>query len=742
MSEKNHIAHVALPVPLDKLFDYKMPPNASAVVGVRVKVPFGRQHLIGIIEKIDNETSFTEKKLKYIDLILDEKPVWDALLQRLLKWASAYYHYPIGKALMDLLPAHLRKGETTQRAQVQLYKLTEKGKEQPFTKFTRAIKQARVLRLLSQGPLSKLDLQEQEISPSVLKTLVEKQWIEKISQAPQDIHWHQDYQITEEKFVLNTEQAIAVSVINQHLDSQSDEGFATFLLEGVTGSGKTEVYLNTVEKVLSQGKQVLILVPEISLTPQTMARVRKRFNVPMAMLHSGMTDVQRLQVWLDARDNQIALVLGTRSALFVPFDNLGLIIVDEEHDLSYKQQDGFKYHARDLAVLRANFAHIPIVLGSATPSIESIYNAENGKYHYLQLTQRAGNAKQAQAYCLDVKGLYLKSGLSAPLIANMRRHIEQGNQVMLFLNRRGYSPSIICHECGWVATCPRCDIPYTFHKQTHTVNCHHCGSQHSIPVQCGDCGSTQLQTVGVGTEQLEEQLALLFPDVKSVRIDQDSTRKKGQLERLLKGIRENEYQILIGTQLLAKGHHFPNVTLVALIDVDASLFSSDFRAAEKLSQLFVQVSGRAGRSSKMGEVVLQTHHPEHPLLQSLLHQGYQKLSRELLIERKQTQLPPYTSLAMLGAEANNSGVVEQFLQQVRDILQSHPLYSASQVPILGPLPAPISKRSGRYRWQLLLQTPNRTMMKQLIDSAYSSIALLPLSKKIKWSWDIDPQDLS
>lgn len=730
------IAHVALAVPLDSLFDYRIPDGVRVVEGVRVKVPFGTRTLIGIVKQIDTQTEFSDSQLKDIIQVLDEAPIWSESLQRLLEWASSYYQYPLSSTLIGLLPAHLRKGEKAQRNNLEKYAITERGREQPLNTLKRAVKQARTLQLLSNAPLSKVELGEQEISTATLKSLLDKEWIELLVEPASDNRWHQQVVITEEKPRLNPEQAIAVAAIN------AQQNFSTYLLEGITGSGKTEVYLNVIESVLQQGRQALVLVPEISLTPQTIARFQKRFNVPMSVIHSGLNDTQRLQVWLDARDNQTALVLGTRSALFVPFHNLGIIIIDEEHDLSYKQQDGFKYHARDLAVLRANLDNIPIVLGSATPSIESIHNAEGGKYHHLELTQRAGNAVQAKVSALDVKGLYLQAGLSAPLIAQMRQHIQQGNQVMLFLNRRGYAPSIICHECGWIAKCPRCDMPYTYHKNINTLSCHHCGSQSFIPKQCNDCGSTQLQTAGLGTEQLEEQLAQIFPEVNSVRIDQDSIRRKGELERLLTGIKENKYQILIGTQLLAKGHHFPNVTLVALIDVDSSLFSSDFRAQERLAQLFVQVSGRAGRASKVGEVLLQTHHPEHPLIQSLLHKGYRSVSRELLYERQLTQLPPFTSLVLLRAEGNSSDMVEQFLRQVKDVFQVHPLYSAQATPVLGPIPAPISKRSGRYRWQLLLQTPNRTLMKQILTGAKAGIQLLPLSKKVKWSLDIDPQDMS
>ena len=393
------------------------------------------------------------------------------------------------------------------------------------------------------------------------------------------------------------------------------------------------------------------------------------------VIHSGLNDTERLNAWLSARDKAAGIIIGTRSALLAPFADLGIIIVDEEHDSSYKQQDSLRYHARDVAVMRAAKENIPIVLGTATPALETLHNALTGKYHHLHLTQRAGLSVPTTNHVLDVKGLFLESGLSAPLIAQMRRHLQAGNQVLLFLNRRGFSPALMCHECGWIADCKRCDAYYTYHQNSREMRCHHCGSQHPVLHQCGSCGSTHLVTVGVGTEQLETQLSELFPEYKSIRIDRDSTRRKGSLETALQAIRNGEYQILIGTQMLAKGHHFPDVTMVGLLDVDGSLYSSDFRAAERFAQLFIQVSGRAGRSSKPGEVFLQTHHPEHALLQALLNKGYNEFAQTALQERKMAALPPYSYLTLVRAEANDSQQVEDFLRQMRHTFESHPQFA-------------------------------------------------------------------
>ncbi|WP_318466809.1 primosomal protein N' [Photobacterium leiognathi] len=730
-----NIARVALPVPLDKTFDYLIKSDDMPVIGGRVQVPFGRQRLVGIVTALTDHSDFPLEQLKPIQKVIDKAPLWMPPLFDLLKWASQYYQYPLGDTLANAMPALLRKGREASQATLKFWALTEAGKAQPLNGLTRAPKQAQLLRLLQNGSMSHDSLLNEDVSSATLKAVSNKGWIVEQQQQQKDKNWHQHFAVTEEKPRLNEEQALAIATVNSNPD------FGCYLLEGVTGSGKTEVYLNLLEPVLAAGKQALILVPEIGLTPQTINRFRRRFNVPLETVHSGLNDSERMAAWLAGRDNQAGIIIGTRSALFTPFANLGIIIVDEEHDPSYKQQDSLRYHARDLAVMRANKENIPVVLGSATPALETLHNAKTGKYHHLHLTKRAGNAQLARHGVIDVKGLYLDAGLSAPLIAEMRKHLNAGNQVMLFLNRRGFSPAMMCHECGWIAECTRCDAYYTLHQQSGELRCHHCATQRPIMPQCEQCGSTQLLPVGVGTEQLENQLATLFPEYKTVRIDRDSTRRKGALENYLEAIKNNEYQILIGTQMLAKGHHFPNVTLVALIDVDSALFSNDFRASERLAQLFIQVAGRAGRASKPGEVLLQTHHPDHQLLQSLLHKGYGVFSQAALTERKQAMLPPYTHLVLVRAEANESDTVCQLLQQIRGIFESSPVYD-QDCCVLGPNPAPLARRAGRYRWQLILQTPNRKALQQILSIAKPAIQLLPLAKKVRWSIDVEPQDLT
>lgn len=729
------IARIALPVPLDRLFDYLIPEGCAPVVGGRVCVPFGRQKLIGIVTDLVSESELALDKLKPIDEVLDIKPVWSGPLFSLLKWCSQYYHFPLGDTLANAMPVALRKGRGAEIQPQLFWSVTEAGKNKLVAGMGRAVKQAKVLTMLESGQLPHEAMVEAEVSRSVLNTLEEKGWITAQEIAPQRKIWSDDIDNVADKPRLNEEQAIAIASIN------SCDGFGCYLLDGVTGSGKTEVYLNAMLPVLQRKEQVLVLVPEIGLTPQTIERFRRRFNVPIEVLHSGLNETERLNAWLAARDGQAGIIIGTRSALFTPFHRLGMIIVDEEHDASYKQQDSLRYHARDVAVMRANHEQIPIVLGSATPSLETLQNALSGKYYHLELTQRAGNALPTKNHILDIKGLYLESGLSAPLIAKMREHLKAGNQVLLFLNRRGYSPALMCHECGWIAECKRCDAYYTYHQHSKELRCHHCGSQRPVIHQCHECGSTQMVTVGVGTEQLEKQLSVLFPEYSTIRIDRDNTRRKGSLDTALEDIRHGKHQILIGTQMLAKGHHFPDVTLVAILDVDSALYSSDFRAAERLAQMYIQVSGRAGRASKPGEVILQTHHPEHDLLASLLNHDYRHFALSALKERKLALLPPFSYLTLFKAESNQSDCAETFLRQVRQTLEVHPLFN-DQCLIMGPIPAPVAKKAGRFRWQLLLQVESRSVMQKLVFGSKFSFNLLPLAKRVRWSIDVEPQDLS
>lgn len=535
-----------------------------------------------------------------------------------------------------------------------------------------------------------------------------------------------------QSLALNAEQHIAVNTILQYSNQ-----FQPFLLEGITGSGKTEVYLQVAAEVLKAQKQILVLVPEISLTPQTLKRFQTRFNCQVYAYHSRITASKRTQVWQRVRNNEPIVVIGTRSAIFLPFINSGLIIIDEEHDPSFKQQDSFRYSARDLAVLRAQQSNCPIILGSATPAFETLSNVMSGKYKKLSLPHRVTSCTLPQMSLIDVRHKKLESGLSSQLIAKMRYHFERQGQVLLFINRRGYSPTLMCYDCGWIAECSHCDARLTYHHKRKLLICHHCLHQRKVPSHCSSCEAQALHPIGQGTERIEETLTKIFPHLKIARIDSDATRQKGNLDLLLSLAEKNEARLLIGTQMLAKGHHFPHLSLVGIVDADSGLLSTDFRAIERMAQLIIQVAGRAGRVHQAGEVMIQTFHPDHPLLQQMLKQDYTELAQQLLEERRECQLPPFSHWALLRAESLQSAHSEKFLQD----LQKQLITKSRSVKILGPIPAPMSKRQGHYRFQLLLQSQDRKSLHDVLSYSTDLLEENKFSKKVRWSLDVDPIEI-
>lgn len=729
------VVQVALPVPLARNFDYLLPAHLPAPVpGARVSVPFGKRKAVGVVVGLGETSDFPLEQLKPVYEVLDSESLYPASLWRILLWAAEYYHYPLGEVLFHAMPVLLRQGKPAREAPLWQWFITESGRETAPESLKRAPRQQQALAALRQRNLYRHEIGQHDITDATLQALRAKGLCDLQTQqrAPQD--WRTGYAVKGERLRLNTEQATAVGAIRAE-----DDRFAAWLLAGITGSGKTEVYLSVLENVLASGKQALVLVPEIGLTPQTIARFRERFNAPVDVLHSALNDSERLAVWLRARHGETAIVIGTRSALFTPFAQLGVIIIDEEHDSSYKQQEGWRYQARDLAVFRARQENIPIVMGTATPALETLHNVQTGKYRQLNLSRRAGNARQATQQLIDLKGVKLQGGLSPMLIKKIGEHLQANNQVLLFLNRRGFSPAMLCHECGWIAECQRCDRYYTLHQHHRQLRCHHCDSQRPIPHQCPQCGSTHLVPVGLGTEQLEQNLSEQFPGVPLSRIDRDTTSRKGALEQHLADVHRGGARILVGTQMLAKGHHFPDVTLVSLLDVDGALFSADFRSAERFAQLYTQVAGRAGRAGKQGEVMLQTHHPEHPLLQTLLHQGYDAFAQQALNERRTVFLPPFTSHALFRSEDHDNQQSALFLQQLRNLLEASPLKDEA-FWVMGPVPALQPKRGGRYRWQLLLQHPSRALLQRLIKATLPLMGTLPQARKVKWTLDVDPTE--
>ena len=728
-----NIVRVALAVPLPRFFDYLYPTDLTPIVGGRVLVPFGSQKRVGIVVDLPASSDVAKEKLKPIIDVLDAESLFNSTTWDWLAWSANYYRAALGDVLFQALPVKLRNGESAVKNDRTFWRITDLGKQAlESDDLKRAKKQIEALNLLLTQDLEKGN---NEISSAIWSALKGKDYVEEIIVTTEQKSWQQalgDNPLVnlDNRFILNKQQALAFSQL------LFQEGFNVWLLEGVTGSGKTEIYLQYIEEVLKKGKQVLVLVPEIGLTPQTVRRFQARFNVEIDVLHSNLNDTQRLNVWERARTGQSAIVIGTRSALFTQFSDLGLIILDEEHDGSFKQQDGWRYHARDLGIVLAQKLNIPILLGSATPSLESVNNVQNGKYHHLVLSKRAGNATALRQFVIDLKHQRIQNGLSEPLLQRMQEHLEKGNQVLLFLNRRGFAPVLLCHECGWIDECHHCEKPYTYHQHQRVLRCHHCGAQKTVPMQCGHCGSTHLVTTGLGTEQLEETLKARFPQYNIARIDRDSTARKGKLEGYLEDIQQGKSQILIGTQMLAKGHHFPNVTLVALVNVDKALFSLDFRAEERLAQLYVQVAGRSGRAEKQGEVVLQTHYPDHPLLTTLLEKGYQAFAEETLKLRHNMGLPPFSFQALFKAQCRHSEEAENALSQLASFFYEQKIEG---LQVLGPIPAPFSKKAGQYRWQLLLQHTSRKQLQSAL-SRYSPELIK--SSQVRLILDVDPLDLS
>lgn len=515
--------------------------------------------------------------------------------------------------------------------------------------------------------------------------------------------------------------------------------FSAYLLHGITGSGKTEVYLEITRQLLLANKQILILVPEISLTPQTLKRFEERFGGQVAGYHSQLTPAKRRDVFLHVQQQNIKVIVGTRSALFLPFTNLGLIVVDEEHDPSFKQQEGFRYSARDLAVLRAMLLNLPVILGSATPSFESLHNAKLGKYKLLVLPTRATNVALPKIELIDVRHKKLNSGLSAALLDQIKKTLKTKGQVLLFINRRGFAPVYMCFDCGWFAGCPNCESKLTYHLSKNKLICHHCERVMFLPPQCPQCKSDELNALGQGTEKIEEALCQAFPEYTIARIDSDTTHKKGSLDNLLSQAHNHDAQILIGTQILAKGHHFPHLALVAIIDADGGLFSADFRAQERMAQLLIQVSGRAGRVHHAGKVFIQTFHPEHPFMNQICAQNYSQLASELLSQRQTAHLPPFSHLALIRANHTQMDLPETFLMQTQQDLKKQ--YAGSTIQIKGPVPSPFHKRQGRYHYQLLLQADDRKSLHKAISYSAFLLESSKLGKKLRWSLDVDPIDM-
>lgn len=747
------LVQVALPVPLYRVFDYGVPADLSLPkIGSRVEVSFGRQTLIGIviahIAQADSDVPVS--KLKAINQCLDDEPIVDSAMLRLAYWLARYYHYPLGDVLAVMLPSLVRQGKPLDLL-ITHWRILPHVTDADF--HANAVKQKQqfdMLKLHGERGASEDVLLLEGMQRSFLKTLEDKGLIERYIEhksAPKPVS------LAKMPLDLNDEQQQAVATITA---AHSAEQYKGVLLNGITGSGKTEVYLQAMQAVLEAGKQVLILVPEIGLTPQTRARFASRFAAQIVLLHSGMTNTYRLQGWQDCRTGHAQIIIGTRSALLYPFANLGLIIVDEAHDSSYKQQDTLRYHASDVALYRGLQYKIPVVLGTATPTLEHLKLVADGKLIECQLTTRPGSAKPATMQLIDARlqtthqqtaddGANYDTGLTDDLIKAIRQTLEASEQVLIFLNRRGYAPVLLCEACGWQADCPRCDAHLTVHysrqnQSSSYLKCHHCDWQAYIPSSCPDCASQNLDTKGMGTTRLSENLHALFANPQTskiqypiIQIDRDTTRRKDSWENIYQRINEGKPAILVGTQMVAKGHHFPNVTLVCLPNADRGFLSADFRSPEHTAQLMIQVAGRAGRGDKAGRVLIQTLQPDNPLLLKLVKDGYHSFAQSLLQERKMMGLPPYSYAALIRCEGKTLAATTQAL---KDAVAHLP--TGHKLAVLGPIDAPMSKKNSRYHSQLLLLAKERAQLHHILKLWWQPVLALPSTKYLKLTLDIDP----
>lgn len=737
-AQRAPFVRVALPVPLPRAFDYRWPSSfVDPIPGARVRVPFGRRSLVGVLLEAAHDSDVPVGKLRAVSAQLDAHALLpEPMLSRLI-WAARYYHCPVGEVLGAALPAALRKGAAAALGESERFSLAFTPEDALASIGRAPVQRALVERLSRAGDgeeLAATDLQQ--ISArwrTSLKPLIDRGVVAVRMSATLPRN-----QAADDGPVLVGEQAAARDAVIAALGS-----FRGFVLNGVTGSGKTEVYLQAIRHACARGLQTLVLVPEIALTPQLMGRFAARLSGCLVSLHSGLNDTERQQGWLLAANGNADVVLGTRSAVLVPLPRLGLIIVDEEHDGSLKQQDGFRYHARDLALMRGRDAAAPVVLGSATPSLETLQNVIAGRLTELVLSERAGGAVPPRLATIDIRRRPLLEGLSEPLVDAIAEHLQAGGQAMVFINRRGFAPTLLCNDCGATADCTACDAHMTVHAASGRLRCHHCGAERATPSGCERCGSVRLDRVGQGTERIAAALAEAFPDVEIARIDRDSTRRKGALERELDRATSGRARLLVGTQMLAKGHHFPALTLVGILDVDRGLFGTDFRALEQMGQLVLQVAGRAGREQQRGSVLIQTRHPDNPMLQTLVREGYEAFARVALDERRLADWPPFSHVALVRTDAPAPERALRALQTIADFVD-HDLASRERigsVQLLGPAPAPMERLGGRFRARLLLQSGSRAALHETLARLVSVIDELPHVRQVRWSIDVDPVDL-
>ncbi len=730
-SPPSRSVQVALPVPLPGLFDYGLPDTLpTPAVGVRVRVDFGHRQLVGVVA--DSGADPGGRALKPVIDVLDPATLFDTELWASLQWAAGYYHHPLGEVLNAALPARLRQGAALPDSDEPALRLTAAGREVLDQARLRPGPGRELLQALAEGPLPLTDLfgaGDPRLRAAAAR-LRRRDWI-----ASCRLPWTAAPRSRVSGPPANADQSVAIERLSALVDAG---GYHGVLLEGVTGSGKTEVYLRAIEQALDRGRQVLVLVPEIALTPQALSRYRERLGNGVSALHSGLSDGERAQVWARMHRGEPGVVIGTRSAVFTPLPKAGLIVVDEEHDGSYKQADGFRYHARDLALVRGKALAVPVLLGSATPSLESLALVQEGRLEHLALGRRAvALARPPELRLLDLRNQPLQAGLSKTALQALTTTLARGEQALVFRNRRGYAPVLTCSSCGWHALCPRCDRAMTVHRKPPALICHHCGHRQRTPTQCPHCASGDLGARGVGTERLQSELAERFAPFPVLRIDRDQVRSHAQLDAMLAQVADGEPAILVGTQLLAKGHDWPNLTLVIVVDADSGLFSADFRAPERLAQQLTQVAGRAGRGERPGLVLVQTRQPQHPFWLRWLADGYAGVASAELAERRAAALPPFRQQALLAAEAQDSAALDAFFAALPTITT----HAEATVDWLGPLPAPMPRRAGFHRAQVLIESDSRPPLHACLRDLVAVIHTLPQARKVRWSLDVDPYDL-
>lgn len=729
----NPVLRVVLDMPRAVPFDYLPPPQIDAAAiprGARVRVPVGRGERIGFVIGSAGDSELPAHTLRPVTELLDTTPLFDEPLLQLLLWTAQYYHHPLGEVLAAAVPKAIREGAP---AHLRTERWRVRG-DADAEALKRAPRQRALLSLLAAAPGGVAAGELTNALPGwreAARVLLARGWVERFEAEESLTVEAAAGSPTDTPPELSPAQAEAVTRIDA-----AAGGYGAFLLQGATGSGKSEVYLQCAQRVLARGQSVLVLVPEIGLTPQLIERFRRRLPVPMVVLHSALSDGERVAAWRRARAGGARVVLGTRSAVFAPLPGLGLIVVDEEHDASFKQQDtGCRYSARDLSVARASQARIPVVLGSATPALETLHNVQLGRYRQLLLPRRADQPEAPRLALVDLRAHAIHQGLSQPAIDALRRHLAARSQVLVFINRRGYAPTLLCTGCGWMAPCAQCDARLTVHLRAAELRCHHCGAVASLPQRCERCGSL-VKPVGQGTERVEQTIQQLFPDEKLVRLDRDTVAHAGELERRMREVRDGEARILVGTQIVTKGHHFPGIALAVVLNADQGLFSTDFRAAERLAQTIVQVAGRAGREHGRGEVLIQTEYPDHPLLQSLLAGGYEGFAASAMQERAAAGWPPFGRLALLRASAPDPRSALEFLGAAR---AAAPEIGA--VRLLGPVEANMARRAGRYYAQLLIESPERAPLHRMLDAWLPRVSALPQARRVRYALDVDPLDI-